>query len=63
MASTSTSYAETYARSLRDPEGFWAEQARLIDWIRRPQGPGQRILDDTRAPFYRWYPDATLNTC
>jgi propionyl-CoA synthetase len=52
-------YRATYERSLRDPEGFWREQAGLVDWIRRPQ----RILDDGRPPFYRWFPDATLNTC
>ena len=52
-------YQATYDRSIDDPEGFWAEQAGLVDWIRRPQ----RILDDDNPPFYRWYPDATLNTC
>ncbi|UAL28810.1 propionyl-CoA synthetase [Nocardioides rotundus] len=52
-------YQETYDRSIEDPEGFWREQAELVDWFRKPQ----RILDDERPPFYRWYPDATLNTC
>jgi propionyl-CoA synthetase len=52
-------YRTTYERSLADPEGFWGEQSELVDWIRKPQ----RILDDSRAPFYRWYPDASLNTC
>ena len=53
------SYAATHARSIEDPEGFWFEQARLVDWFTKPT----RVLDDSRAPFYRWYPDATLNTC
>ncbi|NUS52199.1 MAG: AMP-binding protein, partial [Nocardioidaceae bacterium] len=52
-------YRSVYARSIEDPEGFWAEQAGLVDWIRRPQ----RVLDDSNPPFYRWYPDASLNTC
>jgi propionyl-CoA synthetase len=52
-------YRTTYERSLRDPEEFWREQAGLVDWIRRPQ----QILDDASPPFYRWFPDATLNTC
>ena len=26
-------YHEVYARSIRDPEGFWGEAARAIDWI------------------------------
>jgi len=52
-------YREAYRRSIEDPEGFWSEQARLVDWIKRPR----QVLDDSRAPFYRWYPDGTLNTC
>ena len=48
-----------HARSITDPEGFWGEQARLVDWVRRPT----RVLDADRPPFYRWYPDGTLNTC
>jgi propionyl-CoA synthetase len=52
-------YRDDYDRSITDPEAFWAEQARLVDWIRKPD----RVLDDSRKPFYRWFPDATLNTC
>ena len=44
---------------MRDPSGFWAEAARAVSWTREPQ----RILDDTNPPFYRWFPDAELNTC
>lgn len=54
-----TNYETVYAHSIRSPKDFWAEQAGLIDWIRRPD----RVLDDSRAPFYRWYPDGALNTC
>jgi propionyl-CoA synthetase len=52
-------YRTTHDRSLSDPEGFWGEQAALVDWFRKPS----RVLDDSRAPFYRWFPDGTLNTC
>ena len=52
-------YRTEHARSIDDPEGYWAEQARLVDWIKKPQ----RVLDDEHPPFYRWFPDATLNTC
>ncbi|MCB0908141.1 MAG: hypothetical protein KDB63_13595, partial [Nocardioidaceae bacterium] len=52
-------YRATYDRSIRDPEGFWGDAAGLVDWIKKPQ----RVLDDSRPPFYRWFPDATLNTC
>src|SRR4051812_20251844 len=53
------SYTEAFARSVTDPSGFWGEQARLVDWITAPR----QVLDDSRPPFYRWFPDATLNTC
>jgi len=46
-------------RSLRDPEGFWGEAAAAIDW----RAPWDRVLDDSRAPFYRWFTGAALNTC
>ncbi|HEY0773676.1 MAG TPA: AMP-binding protein, partial [Nocardioidaceae bacterium] len=52
-------YREVHDRSIKDPEGFWGEQAGLIDWIRKPR----QVLDDSRRPFYRWFPDGTLNTC
>ncbi|WP_033288181.1 propionyl-CoA synthetase [Amycolatopsis jejuensis] len=51
-------YDETYRRSLADPEGFWLEAARAIDWTKPPT----RALDSSREPFYRWYPDGELNT-
>jgi propionyl-CoA synthetase len=52
-------YEETYGRWQADPEGFWRERAEAIEWIREPD----RILDDSRAPLYRWFPGARLNTC
>jgi propionyl-CoA synthetase len=48
-----------HARSLTDPEGFWAEAAAAVDWME----PWARVLDDGNAPFYRWFPGAMLNTC
>jgi propionyl-CoA synthetase len=54
-----TSYSEAFERSITDPAGFWGEHAGLVDWITRPR----QVLDDSRPPFYRWFPDATLNTC
>ncbi len=52
-------YAAAYERSINDPEGFWREAAAAIDWTRPPE----RILDREREPFFRWFPDAELNTC
>ncbi len=52
-------YDEAFRRSIADPDGFWREAARTIDWYREPT----RILDDDRPPFYRWFADGELNTC
>ncbi len=54
-----TSYAETYVRSLHKPEEFWAEAAEAIEWETR----WERVLDDRRPPFYRWFAGGRLNTC
>jgi propionyl-CoA synthetase len=48
-----------HERSLADPEGFWGEAAAAIDWTKR----WDRVLDDSSAPFYRWFAGAELNTC
>ncbi|GAB2880394.1 propionyl-CoA synthetase [Nocardioides pacificus] len=53
------SYRETYAASVADPDAFWRDAAKAIDWFKKPD----RVLDAERPPFYRWFPDATLNTC
>ena len=52
-------YRQAHARSMADPEGFWGEAAAAIDWDR----PYDRVLDSSRAPFYRWFPGGMLNTC
>ncbi|MCQ8191854.1 propionyl-CoA synthetase [Streptomyces rugosispiralis] len=52
-------YAAEYRRSLEDPEGFWLDAARAVDWTVAPT----RALDASEAPLYRWFPDGRLNTC
>jgi propionyl-CoA synthetase len=52
-------YADVYRRSLTDPAGFWAEAAQDIHWERK----WDRVLDDTRKPFYLWFTGGVLNTC
>jgi propionyl-CoA synthetase len=52
-------YEEAYARSLRDPEWFWAAAAEDLYWERR----WDRVFDDSRPPFYRWFTGGVLNTC
>jgi propionyl-CoA synthetase len=51
--------SDVHERSLKDPEGFWAEAAETIDWYAR----WDRVCDRSRAPFYRWFPGASVNTC
>ncbi|ANZ26405.1 acetyl-coenzyme A synthetase [Rhodococcus aetherivorans] len=53
-----SSYAEAFRQSVEDPEGFWLEAARAVDWVNTPT----RALDGSQAPSFRWFPDGTLNT-
>ncbi|MEL6198022.1 MAG: AMP-binding protein, partial [Pseudomonadota bacterium] len=52
-------YQEAYQAWLDDPEGFWMSAAEAVDWTKKPS----RALDDSAAPFYRWFADGTCNTC
>ncbi len=54
-----TSYREVYATWQNDPEAFWMAAAEAVDWIRKPS----KALDDSEAPFYRWFADGVCNTC
>ena len=48
-----------YRRSLEQMEGFWAEAAADIHWDK----PWDKVLDESNAPFYRWFTGGQLNTC
>ncbi|NQT91618.1 MAG: propionyl-CoA synthetase [Lentisphaerae bacterium] len=48
-----------FERSLKDPEGFWGEAAEEVHWYRR----WERVLDDSKKPFYRWFQGGEVNTC
>src|SRR4029079_12112858 len=52
-------YREVYARSLADPEGFWAEAAREIDWIEPPK----KVFDPSSGAYGRWVSGGVVNTC
>lgn len=52
-------YLKQYKQSLNDPESFWAEMAKLVDWDQ----PATAVLDASQAPIYRWFTGAKLNTC
>ncbi|MFT4960684.1 MAG: propionyl-CoA synthetase [Paracoccaceae bacterium] len=53
------SYASVYEGWKANPEAFWMEAARAIDWDRFPT----KALNDTNAPFYTWFDDGMVNTC
>jgi propionyl-CoA synthetase len=52
-------YQALHARSISDPEGFWAEQATLVDW----QTPCVKVLDYSRPPFANWFVGGRINLC
>ncbi len=52
-------YRDVYAGWQADPEGFWLEAAKAIDWDTAPT----KALDDSNAPLYEWFTDARVNTC
>jgi propionyl-CoA synthetase len=52
-------YLDQYKQSLNQPETFWANAAKAIDWDQT----WSNVLDDSQAPIYRWFSGAKLNTC
>ena len=46
-----------HAAADEDYTAFWAEQARELSWAT----PFESVLDDSNAPFYKWFADGTLN--
>jgi propionyl-CoA synthetase len=56
---TMTHYADFHRRSIEDREGFWSEQAHLVDWKAAPQ----QVCDYSKPPFARWFVGGTTNLC
>jgi len=57
VVATAEATADWYGWAGRDRLGFWAEQARRLDWVT----PFTEVLDWTRPPFARWFDDGRLN--
>ena len=57
VVATAEATADWYGWAGRDRLGFWAEQARRLDWVT----PFTEVLDWTRPPFARWFADGRLN--
>ena len=52
-------YNDVYGAWQADPESFWMEAAKAIDWVEMPS----RALDDSKAPLYEWFTDGKVNAC
>jgi propionyl-CoA synthetase len=52
-------YQQTFGRSLKQPEQFWAEQAERIHWYRK----WDAVIDRGREPFYRCFAGGLTNAC
>jgi propionyl-CoA synthetase len=56
---TATSYADFYRQSIDQPDAFWTEQAKLIDWFK----PFTRVCNYDKPPFAHWYEGGQTNLC
>ena len=50
-------YRRLHRKSLRDPEGFWGKIAKELHWFK----PWTKVLDEKKAPFYRWFVGGKTN--
>lgn len=53
-------YNDEYQRSIQDPEGFWGEKGKIVDWIK----PYTRVKNTSFDPGHvniRWFEDGILN--
>jgi acetyl-CoA synthetase len=51
-------YRALWQRAYDDPEGFWAEQAKIVDWF----APWTKVLE-WNEPFAKWFVGGRLNAC
>ena len=54
-----SNYLDIHRRSIENPSDFWGEAAEGIDWQTR----WDKVLDESKAPIYRWFSGGRLNTC
>ncbi|TDR87302.1 propionyl-CoA synthetase [Enterovirga rhinocerotis] len=59
MGASASRYREVYEAASADPEAFWLEAAKAIDWTTAPS----RAFDPEAGIYGRWFPDAVGNTC
>lgn len=54
-----SNYDAVFSQSINNPEEFWAEAAKGIDWYEEYD----KVLDSSNPPFYRWFKGGKMNTC
>jgi propionyl-CoA synthetase len=52
-------YSDFHRRSIEDRDGFWAEQAQLVDW----NTPPRQVCEYNNPPFANWFVGGTTNLC
>ena len=50
-------YHALYQRSIQDPDGFWADEAKELTWFQ----PWTKVVDESKKPFFRWFVDGKTN--
>lgn len=54
-----TSYSAFYRQSIEQPDAFWTEEAKLVDWHK----PFHQVCDYSRPPFAKWFVGGETNLC
>jgi acetyl-CoA synthetase len=57
LVGSQADYEAMYARSIADPETFWAEAAKELHWFKQ----WDTVLDSSEAPFYKWFDGGQTN--
>ncbi|MBI5592379.1 MAG: propionyl-CoA synthetase [Deltaproteobacteria bacterium] len=55
----SNPYVEAFESSIKSPDVFWAKAAEDLFWYKK----WDKVLDDSKKPFYRWFTGGIVNTC
>ena len=50
---------QMHQQSLQDKQGFWQQAAEAVTWFT----PFEQVLDESNAPFYKWFAGGKMNTC
>ena len=59
QAKTPMRYADFYRQSIEQPDAFWTEQSKLIDWFK----PFERVCNYDKPPFVNWFEGGLSNLC